>query len=111
MSRSKREPSPFQRNALAPGVIAAAVLFLAPVLFDNGWTAVVLFVVAILAVIVGWFSVQARQWWWPPVFLAIAVIWNPVVPFPFEGIAWTIAQPVAALIFLAAGAMIRIRLP
>ncbi|GAA1938418.1 hypothetical protein GCM10009775_33190 [Microbacterium aoyamense] len=111
MSKPKREPSPYQRNALAPSLVAAAVLFLAPVLLNNGWAALVLFVVSILAVIIGWFAIQARQWWWLPVFLAIAVIWNPVLPFPFAGIVWTIAQPVAALVFLAAGALIKIRRP
>ena len=29
-------------------------------------------------------------------FVVIAVIWNPVFPFPFTGPVWTAAQPVAA---------------
>ncbi len=84
------------------------MLFLAPVLLDGDWSLAVLFVTAILAVIVGWFAIQARQWWWAPVFAAIAVLWNPVFPFPFTGPIWIAAQPGAAIAFLVAGALIRI---
>ena len=52
MSGTKRTEPTFQRNALAPALLAAAVLFLAPVLLTAGWGIVVLFVVAILALIV-----------------------------------------------------------
>jgi len=97
----------FQRNALAPGLIAAAVLFAAPALFAVGWDSAVLFPTAILALIVAWFAVQARQWWWPIVFVAIAVVWNPVYPFDFSGTAWVVAQPIAAVVFLVAGVLIK----
>jgi len=103
----KKNPPISQRNALAPALIAAAVLFLAPVLITAGWGIVVLFVTAIFALIVGWFAVQARQWWWVPVFLAIAVVWNPVFPFGFDGLAWGIAQALAAVVFLVAGALVK----
>ena len=71
----------------------------------------VLFLTAILGVIVAWFAVQARQWWWLPVFAVIVVIWNPVFPFPFAGPVWTAAQPAAAVVFLVAGALIKVRRP
>ncbi len=105
----KRAPSTYQRNAFAPALLAAAVLFLSPVLMAGDWYLVPLFVAAILAVIVGWFAIQARQWWWAPVFAAVAVLWNPVFPFPFTGPVWIAAQPVAAIVFLVAGAMIKVR--
>lgn len=109
MTGKERVPSTYQRNAFVPALIAAATLFVAPALIGGEWNSVVLFTVSILAVIVGWFAVQARQWWWLPVFAAIAVLWNPVFPFPFTGPAWTAAQPVAAVVFLVAGAMIKVR--
>ncbi|MFI8593581.1 DUF6804 family protein [Microbacterium sp. NPDC078428] len=109
MMAKQRTPSVYQRNAFAPGLLAAAVLFLAPVLMGGDWFTVVLFVAAIFAVIVGWFAIQARQWWWLPVFVVIAVIWNPVFPFPFSGPVWTAAQPVAAVVFLVAGALIKVK--
>ncbi|MGX5769789.1 DUF6804 family protein [Microbacterium trichothecenolyticum] len=105
---TQRVPSPYQRNALAPSLLAAAILFVAPLLMAGDWFLIVLFAVSILAVIVGWFAIQARQWWWIPVFAAIAVLWNPVLPFPFSGPVWIAAQPVAAIVFLVAGGMIRI---
>ena len=77
MMAKQRTSSVYQRNAFAPGLLAAAVLFVAPLLMGGGWFTLVLFVAAIFAVIVGWFAIQARQWWWLPMFAAIAVI-SPV---------------------------------
>lgn len=111
MTAKERTPSLYQRNAFAPALIAAAALFVSPLLMGGEWSLLVLFVVAILAVIVGWFAVQARQWWWVPVFAVIVVIWNPVFPFPFAGPVWTAAQPAAAVVFLVAGALIKVRRP
>lgn len=104
------EPVLFQRNALAPSLIAAAVLFAAPLLAAIEWgPSTVRFTTAILALIVAWFALQARQWWWTIVFVAIAVVWNPVYPFAFDALVWTIAQPAAAVVFLIAGALIKVR--
>lgn len=108
MSPKERVPSTYQRNALAPSLVAAAVLFLAPALFQANWAPLVLFIASIFGLIVAWFALQARHWWWIPVFLAIAVLWNPVMPFPFSGVVWTTAQPIAAVAFLAAGATIKV---
>lgn len=107
MTRSDRSVSQVQRNALAPGLLAAIALFLAPLLIGGEWFLLIRFVVAILAVIVAWFAWQARQWWWVPVFAAIAVLWNPIFPFEFSGPVWIAAQPIAAVVFLVAGATIR----
>lgn len=105
--KKTKTPSRYQRNALAPGLIAAAVLFVAPALLDSGWFTVVRFIVAILALIVASFAYQERQLWWVPVFAVIAAVWNPVLPIPAEGALWTAAQPAAAVIFLVAGAIIK----
>ena len=107
MTNKDRAAATYQRNAFAPSLIAAIALFLAPLLIGGEWFLLVRFVVAILAVIVGWFAIQARHWWWVPVFAAIAVLWNPIFPFAFEGPVWTAAQPAAAVVFLVAGATIR----
>ncbi|GAA1534825.1 membrane protein YdbS with pleckstrin-like domain [Microbacterium ginsengiterrae] len=96
-----------QRNALAPGLLAAIALFLSPLFTQGLVETIILFVVAILALIVAWFAWQARQWWWTVVFAAVAVVWNPVYPFGFDGWIWTGAQFVAALVFIAAGILIK----
>ena len=101
-------PVAYQRNALAPSILAAIALFLAPLLMGGDWFLLVRFVVSILALIVAWFAAQARQWWWIPVFVAIAVLWNPIFPFPFSGPVWIAAQAAGAVVFLIAGAMIKI---
>jgi len=96
-----------QRNAFLPGILAAAVLFFAPALIGNEWFPIVLYVAAILGLIVAWFAAQARQWWWTVVFIAVALLWNPVMPFAFEGPLWVAAQPVAGIAFLVAGILIK----
>jgi len=96
-----------QRNALAPGLLAAIALFLAPLFTEGIVATVILYLVAILALIVAWFAFQAGQWWWSIVFLAIAVLWNPIFPFDFSGWVWTVAHFVAALAFITAGALVK----
>lgn len=96
-----------QRNALAPGLLAAIALFVSPLFTEGFGVLVILFLVAILAVIVAWFAWQAGQWWWTIVFAAVAVIWNPIFPFGFTGPVWVAAQIVAAVTFIAAAALIK----
>jgi len=111
-SRYGEKPDPgFRRLALAPGLIAALALLIGATVIDDGPFTVVRYVVAIFAAIVAVFAFQARQWWWLPVFAAIAVAWNPVwvieIPEPW----WPAAQYVAALAFLLAGWFIRVPVP
>lgn len=96
-----------QRNALAPGLLAAIALFLSPLFPEGPVATVVLFLVAIFAVIVAWFALQAGQWWWTVAFVAVAVLWNPIFPFGFSGWIWTGAHFVVALAFIAAGALVK----
>lgn len=101
----------FQRNALAPGILAAFALVAAQLWLAGAWDEVLRYVISILALIVAWFAMQAKHWWWVPVFVAIAVMWNPVVPFGWEGPAQTAfffwAHLVAAAAFVVAGLLIR----
>lgn len=106
MAQQPSRPA-YQRNALAPGLIAAAVLFLSPLMAATGFSLLLLFLVAIFALIMAWYAVQARAWVWVPIFVAIAVVWNPVYPFDFSGPWWTGAQVVAAAVFIAGAALIR----
>jgi len=109
MSGTRRTPVVYQRNALAPGLLAAVVLMAGLLLVGNEWFTAVRYVVAILALIVAWFAVQARQWWWVAVLVVVAVLWNPVYPFAFEGTPWLAGQVVAAAAFVLAGLLIKVR--
>ena len=101
----------YQRNALAPGILAAIALIAGIALVGQDYYLAVRFIVAILAVIIGWFAIQAGQWWWAPVMLAVAVIWNPVYPVSIAG-EWLVgAHIIGAAICLVAGAMIKFRRP
>lgn len=101
----------FRRLALAPALIAAVVLFVGIALIGDGTFVFISWGVSVLALIVIVFAMQARHWWWAPVFAAVVVLWNPVVPFGFDGPAWLGAQYLAILAFLAAGILIKVPTP
>jgi hypothetical protein len=98
----------FTRPALAPGILAAIVLFVGVALIDSSWFLVVRFAVAILAVIIAWFAISGRTWWWLVVLVPIVVLWNPVFPLGLSGIGWTSAQLIAPIFLVAAGVMITV---
>lgn len=104
------EPT-FTRPALAPGILAAIVLMAGVAFMDNSWFIAVHFAVTILAVIIAWFAIQARQYLWLIVLVPIIVLWNPVFPLPLSGDGWFAAQLIAAIPFVAAGVMIRVPVP
>jgi hypothetical protein len=97
-----------RRTALAPGLLAAIVMIAGFALIGQDAYIVIEYAVAILALIVAWFSFQAKQWWWIPPLLAIAVIWNPVIPFHFSGAYWFGAQYVGILVFVLAAIFVKV---
>lgn len=96
------------RPAFLPALIAAAALLSGIALLGQDWYLLIRFIVAIFALIVAWFAVQARQWWWTVVFAAVAIVWNPVYPIPFAGVGWIVAHVVVAALFVVAGALVRV---
>jgi len=104
--------APFRRPALAPGLLGAIVLLAGLALLDNEtWFLVIRFAAAILGLIMVVFSYQAKQWWWIPLLIAIAVVWNPIFPFLFHGQIWVAAQLLAALVFIVVGIRVKVLNP
>jgi hypothetical protein len=66
------------------------------------------FAVAILALIMIVFSVRARSWWSAVLLAAVAVMWNPVAVIPVEAVTWQSLQYVAAIVFIAAGTLVKV---
>ena len=99
-----------RRLALAPGLLAAIVLIAGFALIEGSGFIIIRYVVAILALIIGFFAFQAKQWWWMPLMLAIAVVWNPVVPFGFSGVYWYGAQYLAIIVFILTAIFIKVPL-
>ncbi|MET4639380.1 DUF6804 family protein [Mycetocola sp. 2940] len=110
MAKAAAKPAvpDFTRPALAPGILAAIVLFVGVALIDSSLFIIVRFVVAILAMIIAWFAIQARAWWWLIVLVPIIVLWNPIVPLELNGTGWMSAQLIAPIFFVAAGIMITV---
>ena len=110
MSASYPTPQ-FRRTALAPGILGALVLLAGIALIGSDAFTVIRFVVSILALIVIVFAWQAKMWWWIIGLGPIAVLWNPIIPAELSDDVWLGAEYVAALIFIAAGILIKIRNP
>lgn len=106
---SARYPNPsFARLALAPGLLAAIVLLAGVALVESDWFTIFRYAISILAAIVAVFAFQARQWWWLPAFAAVVVLWNPIVPLEFDLLLWQILHLLAAVLFVAAGLLIKV---
>ena len=102
-------PTRRRRTALIPAVLVTIVLLAGAALIESDTFTVIRYVVSIFALIVAVFAWQARQWWWLIGLVPIAVLWNPVIPIDL-GLPdlWLGLQYVAALVFVAAGILIRV---
>jgi hypothetical protein len=98
----------FRRPALAPGIIGAIALLAGTLVIGLETFTIVLYVTSILAVIMAIFAWQSTQRLTIIPLALIAVLWNPVFPFAFDGPFWLAAQFVAALVMVLAGVVIRV---
>lgn len=106
----QRYPTPeFRRMALAPAILATLVLLAGVAAVGSDLYLLIRFLVAILALIVAVFAWQARHWWWLVALVPIAVVWNPVVPIELERDLQLGLHYGAAIVFLAAGILIKVR--
>ncbi len=106
---SARYPSRTRRTAIVPAILATIALLAGVALIDGDGFTVIRYVVSILALIVAVFAWQARQWWWLVGLVPIAVLWNPIFPIDL-GMPelWLGLQYVAALVFIAAGILVKV---
>ncbi|PJI85545.1 DUF6804 family protein [Luteimicrobium subarcticum] len=97
------------RLALVPGVLAAVAAVIG-IAFepDSGGMTVVRYVVAILALIMIVFAVQAKAFVWVAPLVAIAVLWNPVAPFHFGDAWWVAAELAAAALLVTVGVLVKV---
>ena len=109
MSRYPAAPT-FRRPALAPGILGALALVIGTLVVGLDSFTIVRYVVSILAVIMAIFGWQSTQRLTVIPLAVIAVLWNPVFPFAFDGPFWLAAQFVAALVLVLAGVVIRVPL-
>jgi hypothetical protein len=107
VTRTPAAPA-FTRPSLAPGLLGAIVLLAGFAVIDGDLFTVVRFAVAILALIMIVFSVRARSWWSAALLAAVAVMWNPVLVIPVEAVTWQSLQYVAAIVFIAAGILVKV---
>lgn len=109
---STRYPDRSRRTALIPAIIAVIALLIGVAIIDSDGFTVVRYITSIFALIVAVFAWQARQWWWLAGLVPIAVAWNPVLPIELgTPELWLALQYLAAIVFIAAGALIRVREP
>lgn len=109
---AQRYPTPqFRRMALAPAIVATIALLAGVGAIGGDLYLLIQFLVAILALIVAVFAWQAKQWWWIILLVPIAVIWNPVFPLGLEKDLLLALHYVAAIVFIAVGALVKVRNP
>lgn len=108
-SVSASYPTSTRRTALIPALIAVVALLVGVALIEGDGFTVIRYIVSIFAMIVAVFAWQGRQWWWIGPLAAIAVLWNPVIPIDL-GVPelWLGLQYVAAIVFIAAGILIKV---
>jgi hypothetical protein len=95
------------RRALAPAVVGVLVLLGGLLLVGQDAYLFIRFAVSVLALITAVFVWQARRWAWlvPPV--VVAILWNPVLPFPFAGQPFRLGHIAAAAALLLTGVLAR----
>jgi hypothetical protein len=112
MATAKKQGTPaeptFTRSALAPGLLGAIGLMAGLALLDSDAFLFIRFLVAILALILCAFVIQARTWWWLIGLVPVAVLWNPVVVIELHGQGWVAAQFLAALLFIIVGVVTKV---
>ena len=110
MNRSARDRSHGERRrlALAPGLLGAITALVGILAIGGDLYSVVRFIIAVVALIAGWFAVQARQWWWLPLPVAIAGVWNPVFPLALDDVFWLFLHYIAAAGFIVIGLVIQV---
>ncbi|MGB3413897.1 MAG: DUF6804 family protein [Microbacteriaceae bacterium] len=101
----------FTRPGLVPGFIGMIALMIGAGGLDQDWMPAVLYVVSIFALINLVFAYQAKHWWWWPILLGIAVLWNPIYPIEmrlpsFE--LWLVLNIGAGILMAASGMMIKV---
>lgn len=100
----------WRRPVLAPGILGAIVCLAAIAVIDNDSVfTIVRYVVSIVALIVLWMALQVRRWWVIAPMAPIAVLWNPIVPFVLDRDVWLAPHYVAAMLFVAVAAAVRVR--
>jgi len=96
------------RPTFIPGVLAAIVLLAGLALIGTDYSTPVLYVVCILALIMVVMVVQARRIFWAIPLIAVAAVWNPVLPLDIPETPFRMLHIVAAAVLLAVGIFMRV---
>ncbi|WP_286278743.1 DUF6804 family protein [Naasia aerilata] len=111
MTRRTDQPPPQIRPGFLPGILGAVVAFVGTGLIGSDAYLIIRFAISILALILAVFAGQGRKWLWLIPLVALAVVWNPVVPFGFSGPPWVLAHIAAAAVFLVVAFFLRTPAP
>jgi disulfide bond formation protein DsbB len=97
-----------RRPLLVAGIIGAVVCLVGAATLGGGVFTLIRFLVAILALILAWMSVQYRAWWWAVPLAAMAVLWNPVIPIDLPLDGWRAVHYIGAALFLTPAVLVRV---
>lgn len=100
----------YRRMLLAPGLLAAVLLFVGIGLVGQEFYQLITWAIAVLALICVVLLAQAKLWWWTAPFIAIAVLWNPLIAFDIDSTVWMLMHYVAISVFIAAGLLVKVKI-
>lgn len=102
------------RPGIVPGLAGVIAMFISMGMYETDWYITLLFIISILAAILAvfsWQSINSKRWLWTPLFVAIAVFWNPIFRLTdgfTPGIQWwMLVQTAAAAVFFLGGFWIK----
>jgi hypothetical protein len=108
VTRIRGEQPRLIRPAFLPGILGAVAAFAGTGLVGSDAYLIIRFAISILALIMAVFAVQGRRFPWVLPLAALAIVWNPVVPFDFTGLPWLLAHIGAAAAFLVIGFLLKV---
>lgn len=118
MATKKQQQPQYIRPGIVPGLAGVIAMFIGMGVYGSEWYITVLFAISILAAIMAvfsWQSINSKKWIFLPLFVAIAVFWNPIYRLTdgfTPGIQWwMLVQTFAAAIFFLGGFMIKTPAP
>ena len=83
--------------------VAAGLLLSATQKHAYSYYTMMRWIVTAIALLVAWYAYAAEIWWVIPVFVVLAILFNPIIPVTMTKKEWATIDKVSAVVFVVAG--------